>query len=451
MANFIDKEIVRYVCVPVLDEQEKVAAIFVVDKLFDSSVSLEKETFFTRSIAAAISKNLKLKNNIESEKNLLLSENDRLKQELRSNYQIRNIISTNEEVLKVIENVKQVANSSVPILIKGEIGTGKGLIAKALHYNSKRVGNSFIKVHCGAFPESLLAMELFGNETDEFGAGQFQSKRGKLETANGGTIYLENIESMPMPVQAKFLRYLTEGEFEKEGVGKVVKANVRVIVGATNDLEQLVEQKKILTELYQELNIIHIALPELKNRKEDIPLLIKHFIKKYSKENHKKISDISPEVLDKFMNYQWPGNVRELENCIKRMIVMSNSKILDESLLPNSIRNIIEEEKQYEGSVEAVIDGILKDKLERIVSFFSTRRRKKSAIYKRITDNIDKILIELSLKKCNNVQTDAATFLGINRNTLRAKIEKLKIDNNYPKETKAAKRKHKKNLDLPFK
>jgi Nif-specific regulatory protein len=294
-------------------------------------------------------------------------------------------------------------------------------------------------------------MELFGNEADEFGAGHFQSKRGKFETADGGTIYLENIESMPMPVQAKFLRYLTEGEFETEGIGKVVKAGVRVIVGATNGLEQLVEQKKILPELYQELNIIHIALPELKNRKEDIPILIKHFIKKYSKENHKKISDISPEVLDKFMNYQWPGNVRELENCIKRMIVMSNSKILDESLLPNSIRNIIEEEKQYEGSVEAVIDGILKDKLERIVSFFSTRRRKKSAIYKRITGNIDKILIELSLKKCNNVQTDAAAFLGINRNTLRAKIEKLKIDNNYPKETKAAKRKHKKNLDLPFK
>jgi two-component system nitrogen regulation response regulator GlnG len=151
------------------------------------------------------------------------------------------------------------------------------------------------------------------------------------------------------------------------------------------------------------------------------------------------------------MNYQWPGNVRELENCIKRMIIMSNSKILDESLLPNSIRNIIEEEKQYEGSVEAVIDGILKDKLERIVSFFSTRRRKKSSIYKRITNNIDKILIELSLKKCNSIQTDAAAFLGINRNTLRAKIEKLKINNNYPKETKAAKRKYKKNLDLPFK
>jgi Nif-specific regulatory protein len=453
MTNFIERDVVRFICVPILDEHEKVAAIFVVDRLFDNSTSLEKDLFLLRSISAAMSKNLKLKHQVESEKEALSNENERLRQELRSDYKIGNIISVNEEMAKVIETVKQVAGSAAPVLFTGETGTGKELLAKALHYNSPRVGNAFLKIHCGAFPEQLLAIELFGNEADELNVSQFPSKRGKLEIADGGTVYLEQIENMPLSIQGKLLRYLTDGEFEKEGVEKTVRANTRIIAGTSKDLELLIDQNLFLPELYYELNVLHVGLPSLKNRKDDIPLLVKFFIKKYSKESSRKISVISPEVLDKLMSYTWPGNVRELENCIKRMIIMASGKILDESLLPNSIKDIIENNnRRHSSSLESVIDGILKEKLEKIIELLSLRgKRRKSVLYKRITENIDKILIELSLKKCNSIQTDTASFLGINRNTLRTKMEKLKISSNQPKEDGKIKGKAKKNLDLPFK
>jgi DNA-binding NtrC family response regulator len=451
MTNFIDRELLLNICVPVLDGNENVTAILVVDRLFDNVTSLEKDIFFLRSIAAAISKNLRLKNEIESEKTVLSNENERLKKELRSNYRIGSIVSVSEEMAKVIEMVKQVSESGAPVLFTGETGTGKELLAKALHYNSKRVGSAFSKIHCGALPEALLSMEIFGNEADDLHSSQFPSKRGKLETCDGGTLYLEQIESMPLSVQGKLLRYLTDGEFEKEGGHNTIKVDTRIIVGTDKALEDLFEQGRFLPEFFYELSLINITLPELKKRKEDIPLLVKHFIKKHSKESSKKISDVSEEVLDKFMNYTWPGNVRELENCIKRMMIMATGKVLDESLLPNSIKDILENNmRKYSGGVESVIEDILKEKLEKIVSLFSMRSKKrKSVLYKRITDIIDKILIELSLRKCNNTQTDAASFLGINRNTLRTKIDKLKIDTNQIKDKD--KPKSKRNLDLPFK
>ncbi len=449
MMNFIAKDTVHLICVPIIDDKERVSAILIVDRLFDNDTQLEKDVFFLRSIAGAIAKNLILKTQVESEREELSSENDRLKQELRSNYKFGNIITTNERVSEVIETVKQVSGSSAPVLISGAYGTGKELIAKALHYNSPRVGNTFTKVHCGAVPEQLLAMELFGYEPEEFNISHPQQKRGKLKAADGGTIYFENIHSMPVTVQVKLLKYLTDGEFEKEGIGKVIKSNTRVIASSVRDFKQLVETGELLEELYNELNIIHITLPALQERKEDISLLSKYFIKRYSKENRKKITDLSPQALDKLLDYDWPGNVRELENCIKRMVIMSGGRILDESLLPCIIKDKKEEkEKSYEGGVEEVIDAILKDKLEKIVTFFGMqKRRKKNSLYKKISDNIDRILIELSLNKFNNVQTDAAAFLGINRNTLRTKIEKLKVNHNQPKQKRT---KGKRNLDLPF-
>ncbi|MFC1855205.1 sigma 54-interacting transcriptional regulator [Thermodesulfobacteriota bacterium] len=450
MASFISKELVSYILVPVLDKSGEVVGILVVDKLFDLAESLDKDIFFLKSIATAISQNLSLKLKIEAEKRSLINENDRLKRELSSNYKIGNIKSVSENMGQVLEMVKQISGSTAPVLFTGEAGTGKELTVKALHYNSPRVGNAFLKIHCGALPEKLLDAEIFGGEIDVQGSGQFVQKRGKLEAADGGTLYIEQIESMPLSVQGRLLEYLTAGEFEKSGVDELVKANTRIIAGTSSNLEQLTENGHFLAELYYELNVLHIELPRLRERKEDIPILAKHFMKKYAKESGKKITDITDDALEKLMNHTWPGNIRELENCIRRMIIMANSKVLDESLLPSSIKDIIENTSmRYKGGVESVINGILKEKLEKIVSLFSMRSNKrKSVLYKRISDNIDKILIELSLKKCNNVQTDAAAFLGINRNTLRTKIEKLKIDTVNVKES--IKTKGKKNLDLPF-
>ncbi len=449
MMNFIERTDVRFFCIPILDANDDVTAILVVDRLFDDDTLLEKDVFFLRSIAVSISKNMKLKQQFELEKNSLIDENKRLKKELSSSYKLRNIVTTNEKVLKIIETVKQVAKSNIPILLSGEVGTGKELIAKAIHYNSPRVGSAFSKIHCGALPEPALATELFGYEVDVLGAGQHQSKPGKLETNDGGTIYIENIESMSLPLQARLLRYLADGEYETEGVTKLVKSNTRIIVGTTKDLEELVKEEQFLSGLFYELNLINILMPSLKERQEDIPVLVKHFIKKFSKESSKRITDVTPDVMEKFMHYDWPGNISELVNCIKRMIVMSNSKILDESLLPNSLTASIEEkEKRYEGSVDEVIDSILKDKLEKIISFFGVRNKKKSVIHKRITDNVDKILIELALRKCNHVQKDAAAFLGINRNTLRTKVEKLKVNTSKLIDQKKSGKTN--NLHLPF-
>ncbi len=237
------------------------------------------------------------------------------------------IVGESDALKKVLELVEKVAPMDTTILIYGETGTGKELIARAIHKLSPRKDNSYVVVNCAAIPENLLESELFGHKKGAF-TGAMQDKKGKIEFAEGGTLFLDEIGSLPLPLQSKLLRFLETKEIEPLGSNKLIKVNVRVLSATNQDLKKSVEEGKFRQDLYFRLNVFPISIPPLRERKEDIPLLINYFVKIYSKKLNKKIKGIDSDALKLLVEYNWPGNVRELENLIERAIVLSDGELL---------------------------------------------------------------------------------------------------------------------------
>ena len=328
------------------------------------------------------------------------------------------IIGNSSKMQEVYKLVGQVAEKDVTVLLRGESGTGKELIARAIYQHSKRNNQPFLAINCAAIPEALLESELFGYEKGAFTDAQVR-RIGKFEQCNGGTIFLDEIGDMAVATQAKILRVLQEKEITRLGGNETIKVDVRLIVATNTDLEKAIEKSKFRKDLYYRLNVVTINLPVLKNRKKDIPLLSRYFLKKFNSELGKDIVDINPKTMKTLTDYSWPGNVRELENVIKRACVLCKGiHILPGELsLDLGKSNImgLKEEKSEKG-----LDKLLDELYSEILNTPGEYREEIMVI-------IEKGLIIRALKEAKGNQSKTAQILGINRNTLRNKIEKYKI------------------------
>lgn len=337
----------------------------------------------------------------------LQEENLRLKDELKKKFSFENIIGKSQ----VMENVFEIIRASAPtrstILIQGESGTGKELVARAIHQNSDRINAPFICVNSGSLPPDLLESHLFGHVKGAF-TGAVSNKEGLFEAAEKGTIFFDEISTIGLETQAKLLRVLQEKEFMRLGGTKTIKVDVRVIAATNTGLEELIRKKEFRADLFYRLNVIKIDLPPLRDRIEDIPLLTKHFIDIYRKENNKEIVAVSEEVTKILDSYHWPGNIRELENLIERAVVLSRSKVISRENLPPMLNNL--------GLVEPELFPLPMGSLH----------------LKEQTSLFQKQAIINALKKANGVQKKAADMLGLKPTTLNEMIKRLKINSSLP-------------------
>jgi Nif-specific regulatory protein len=244
---------------------------------------------------------------------------------------------------EIYEAVEQVSQTRATVLIRGESGTGKELIARAIHFNSPRAAGPFVKLNCAALPQSLLESELFGHEKGAF-TGANAVKKGRFELADGGSLFLDEIGDMPMPVQVKLLRVLQERSFERVGGTRTIAVDVRIITATHQDLEAAIKRGEFREDLYYRLNVVPILLPPLRERREDIPLLIEHFLAKSNRENNRKVR-ITGRVLQTMLKHDWPGNVRELENCVERMVIMTRRRLV----LPEDLPLVVETPQDEKG------------------------------------------------------------------------------------------------------
>jgi two-component system NtrC family response regulator len=332
------------------------------------------------------------------ERSQLIQENRALKARLQERYTFSNIIYGSPKMEEVIGLVGRVAPSQATVLIRGESGTGKELIANAIHFASSRSQMPLIKVNCSAIPETLLESELFGHEKGAF-TGATQRRIGRFEEASGGTIFLDEIADLSPGTQVKLLRILQEKEFQRLGSNQTLKTDVRVMAATNQNLEEAMKKGLFREDLYYRLNVITIPLPPLRERREDIPLLIDYFLKKYSKMNQKSISDISKEARSLLLRHSYPGNVRELENLIERAVVLCRGEVITTQDLPYHLQ---------EGKSE--------------IEF-----RKKEKSLPESLEEIEKDLIIKALHQHQGTQTRAAESLGISERVLRYKIKKYGI------------------------
>ncbi len=295
------------------------------------------------------------------EQRKLIQENKFYRRELLDKYQFKNVIGRTPQMFQVYKTIAKVADTKSTVLLCGERGTGKELIARSIHYNSQRNHRPFIPVDCASLVETLIESELFGHVRGAF-TGASAAKRGLFEEADGGTLFLDEVPNLSLSLQSKLLRFLQEHEIKRVGATESLKVDVRVIAAANQPLDPLVKSGKFREDLFDRLNVVSITLPPLRERKEDIPLLANHFLQKFSEENHKNISHISPEALQILIQYSWPGNVRELEHAIERAVILSlhpiilpedlTPKMLEETrgseiLIPEKLLSLRELEKRY--------------------------------------------------------------------------------------------------------
>ena len=343
---------------------------------------------------------LMIKRAIEHKK--LQGENLRLKDELKTKFSFENIIGKSKVMQNVFETIKASAPTRSTILLLGESGTGKELVAKAIHQNSDRANFPFIIVNSGSLPPDLLESHLFGHVKGAF-TGAVSQKKGLFEAADKGTIFFDEISSLNMETQAKLLRVMQEREFMRLGGTKTIKVDVRIIAATNSDLEQLIRQNKFREDLFYRLNVIKIELPTLRERKEDIPILAKHFLDMYSKENKKEIIGVTEDVIEILVNNDWPGNIRELENLIERAVVLTKSKLITREILPPFLLSSQEESKAF-----APLNNEVNLK-EHIQTF------QREAIIS-------------ALKKTKGIQKKAASLLGVKPTTLNEMIKRLNVD-----------------------
>jgi DNA-binding NtrC family response regulator len=328
-------------------------------------------------------------------------ENVQLKRALKQRYSFENIIGKSEPMLKIFDLVSQVAPSRSTVLLQGESGTGKELIAKAIHLNSPRRERSFVPVNTGSMPPDLLESTLFGHVKGAF-TSAIASKKGLFEIADRGTLFLDEIGTMSLDTQSKILRVLQDRKFMHLGGVQELQVDVRIIAATNIDLRQLVREGKFREDLFYRLNVITIDLPPLRHRKEDIPLLVEHFLRKYSEENERPLRHMGSEALRVLVNYSWPGNVRELENVIERAVVLSSDTQIGIELLPDHITGRGNGVALLEHRIDASLFDILEDCERRI-----------------ILDMLD---------KCNWNQTEAAERFRVPLSTLNQKIKRLNIE-----------------------
>lgn len=413
--------ITSFLCVPIRIGGRTCGALSV-DKRFINEAQLHSDHRFLDIIAAFLAQAIQLNRMVMRQKEDLLEENAQLRAQVRDRFRFENIIGDSPAMHEVFAVVGQVANSRATVLLLGETGTGKEMIAKAIHYNSPRKDKPFIRVNCGALTGTLLESELFGHVKGSF-TGAIRDKIGRFEAADGGTIFLDEIGTLEPQLQVKLLRVLQEREFERVGDTLTLKVDVRVIAATNVDLQEQVAKNTFREDLFYRLNVVSVYLPPLRNRREDIPRLIDHFLDKYNGLNERRLRRISRDVLNVLLRYPWPGNVRELENAIERAVVLSNDEDFTEELMPLSVRMFAAQRRTNQSSES--LETLTKRLADQSVVDYELRE---GEIYQLVIDQIEHALIERALAKCNGVKTKAADFLGINRNTLNKKVKELGIE-----------------------
>jgi DNA-binding NtrC family response regulator len=337
----------------------------------------------------------------ELDVNRLREENRSLREALGQRYEFRNIIAYSKKMQDVLATVVRVAPTSSTVLLGGESGVGKDLIARAIHEHSRRAAEAFIKVNCTAIPENLLESELFGYEKGAF-TGASTTKPGRFELADKGTIFLDEIGDVPGSIQVKLLHVLQDRQFERLGGTKTLKVDVRVLAATNQDLRAALEQGTFREDLYYRLNVVPINIPPLRERKEEIPYLADHFIARFARESGKPLTGITPPALKLLMNFHWPGNVRELENIIERAVALSGGTVID---------------------VEDIHLDIAEPRLDAVAAAGSVAFPPEGMTLEQFEDEI----IREALHRANGNKSQAARLLGLSRNALRYRLAKIGV------------------------
>ncbi len=332
-------------------------------------------------------------------------ENQYLRTQLESRYSVDSMVGTGRSMKEIFELVGTVAALNTTVLIQGETGTGKELIAKAIHFNSPRRTQKLVSINCGAIPENLLESELFGHVKGAF-TGAIQTRVGRFEQANGGTLFLDEIGNMPQTLQVKLLRVLQEREFERVGGNSTVKIDVRIVTATSTNLEEMVRKGAFRKDLYYRLNVIPVSLPPLRDRREDIPLLIQRFVHQFTVTHSLESKTVAPEVVKALMNYDWPGNIRQLENIIERMVALTSTRttIVGEDL---PVEILSRSDAHLPPVIEIPDEGIN---------------------FQNIVSGMERDLILQSLRKTGGNKKLAAQLLNLKRTTLIEKIKRIGLD-----------------------
>jgi Nif-specific regulatory protein len=350
---------ISFICVPMLVGKQAFGAL-AVDLRFEAGRDYDAVAQFLGVVASQIAQAIKIQRLAEAERQRLLDENSHLRQELQEKYDFANIIGTSGPMRRVYEQVAQVAATNTTVLVRGDSGTGKELIAHAIHYHSPRSRKPFLKVSCAALPATLIESELFGYERGAFTGAQAR-KKGRFELADGGTLFLDEVGELDLSTQVKLLRVLQEREFERLGGTETIRANVRLIAATNKDLEKSIAEGTFRDDLYYRLNVFAVFVPPLRERKSDVLLLADHFLQKYAGENSKSIRRISTPCIDMLMSYHWPGNVRELENAIERAVVVCDGNVLHAHHLPPSLQTAEASGTGFTRSLETAVAALEKD------------------------------------------------------------------------------------------
>jgi Nif-specific regulatory protein len=391
----IDRKNVAFLCVPVSLGSE-VLGVLSADRVFAGGTSSTEDVRVLAVVASAIAHAVVLCRQYARE----AEERARLSAELKGRFSFPSIVGDSEAMQEVFKVVRKVASSKATVLLRGESGTGKELIARAIHQASPRAKGPFIAINCAALPENLLEAELFGYEKGAF-TGAVAAKKGRFELAHDGTIFLDEIGELSQPMQAKLLRVLQEHTFERLGGVKTIRVNVRVVSATNRDLEAMTREGTFREDLYWRLNVVPVFLPPLRDRPEDIPVLVDHFARVFSRENHKWVR-FRGDAVDEFVRYAWPGNIRELENTVERLVVLADKEAITRVDLPVHMLAGF--------SSDSDEPSTLPDEVEAI-----ERRR-----------------IERALEEVGGVQAQAAAILGLTARQLAYRMKKYRIQQRPP-------------------
>ncbi len=385
-----------FICIPIVVENKMTGALSVVRE-FNPHITYEEDIHFLSIIGSLIAKTVKVRQEKAEELEELKKKNLQLQSEVAENNFATKIIGNSSKMRDVFSLVEMVAPTNSTVLIRGESGIGKELIADAIHNSSKRKNKNLIKVNCSALPDSLIESELFGHEKGAF-TGADQMRKGRFEMANGGTIFLDEIGDLPLATQVKLLRVLQERQFERLGGTETISIDVRIVCATNCNLEQLIEDGKFREDLFYRINVFPIFIPSLRERRNDIPLLVDHFIQKFNKKNKANIRRITTGAIDMLMVYRWPGNVRELENVIERACILSRDNVVHSYHLPPTLQTA---DSTATGSHEGMT-GVI-ERLEK------------------------QLIIEALITTKGNI-TKAAEQLKITERMLGTRIKKYRID-----------------------
>jgi Nif-specific regulatory protein len=352
---------VSFICIPIMEVDEIVGTLSI-HRVYNQHITISDDARILSIVGSMIAQSVRTQQKYAEEIERLVDENIKLQNELKERIRPANIIGNSGKLQAVFELIERVAPTNATVLIRGESGVGKESIADAIHYNSLRKNKPFVKVNCAALPDSLIESELFGHERGAF-TGANVMRKGRFEAAEGGTIFLDEIGDLPASTQVKLLRILQEREFERLGSTKPIKVDVRIVCATNRNLEESIEKGQFREDLYYRINVFPVYIPALRERLNDIPGLIDHFISKFNKSNNKTIKRVSSSAIDMMMVYHWPGNIRELENCVERACILSTDNVIRSGNLPPTLQTAGSSKTKTSGTLEANLDKVEKQML----------------------------------------------------------------------------------------